>query len=161
MGRIETVLVVSDIHYASDAEKERGMTEFQVIRNPALRLLVRIYRHCIWRRDPFAHNDLLDRFIAAGAGADWVVANGDYSCDTAFVGLSDSPSFESARICLQKLRAGFGVKVAFTVGDHELGKTSLFGARGGLRFASWQRLRDLELEPFWRRETGPYLLLGI
>jgi hypothetical protein len=157
----KTVFVLSDVHYASDAERARGPTELEAIKNPLLRLFVRGYRHYIWRRDPFAHNPLLDRFVSGARGADLVIANGDYSCDTAFVGLSDAPSRESARICLGKLRGAFGAKASFTMGDHELGKTSLFGGRGGLRIASWERALELGIEPFWRREVGDYLLLGV
>src|SRR5205823_12960223 len=48
-----------------------------------------------------------------------------------------------------------------TFGDHELGKLSFFGGRGGLRLASWQRAQDLALEPFWQLPLGKYLLLSI
>ncbi len=161
MNRAKTILVLSDIHYASEAEQARGVTEFQVIDNPFLRWWVQMYRYFIWRRDPFAHNHLLDRFIDEARDADLVIANGDYSCDTAFIGLSDPPSYESARTCLDKLRTGLAERVLFTIGDHELGKMSLFGNRGGLRIESWRRIRDLRLEPFWCHEIGDYLLMGI
>jgi predicted MPP superfamily phosphohydrolase len=161
MHRSETIFVLSDIHYASKAEKARGVTEFQIIGNPLLRLSVRAYRHFIWRRDPFAHNHLLDRFIKEAQEADHVVANGDYSCDTAFIGLSDPPSYESAKLCLDKLRTAFGKRALFTIGDHELGKVSLFGNRGGMRAASWDRTLELSLDPFWSREVGDYVLMGV
>ena len=60
-----------------------------------------------------------------------MVANGDYSCDSIFVGLSDDAAFESASECLGKLRARFGSQLLVTLGDHELGKLSLAGHRGG------------------------------
>lgn len=157
-----TVLVLSDIHYASAAEKDRGSTEFEIIGNPVLRRLVRLYRHFIWRRDPFAHNHLLGRFIDQAQGADYVIGNGDYSCDTAFVGVCDDAAFESARMCLDELRARFGPKLRLTMGDHELGKMSLFGGRGGLRIDSWRRaLEGLRLEPFWTLTVGKYVLAGV
>ncbi|MCI0534110.1 MAG: hypothetical protein L0Z50_02665 [Verrucomicrobiales bacterium] len=161
MDRHQTIFVLSDIHYASPAEQQRGVTEFEVISNALLRWSVRVYRHFVWRRDPFAHNHLLDRFIREAGSADLIIANGDYSCDTAFIGLSDPPSFESARTCLEKLRSGFGERALFTIGDHELGKMSLFGNRGGLRIASWGRSLELKLDPFWCREVGEHVLMGV
>jgi hypothetical protein len=123
--------------------------------------MARAYRRFVWRRNSFAHNHWLDDFIRRARGSDYVVANGDYSCDTAFVGVSDLPSRQSAALCLEKLRSAFGANVFFTIGDHELGKMSLFGGRGGLRLASWECLPDLELEPFWQLEVGNFLLLGV
>lgn len=157
-----TVLVVSDIHYASDAEKARGPTEAQVIRNPLLRALVKAFRHFIWMRNPYGHNSLLDQFLAHPGPADYVVANGDYSCDSSFVGVMDEPTFLSAHECLSKLRGKFPGRLAATIGDHELGKVSLFGGRGGLRLASWHRaVEELRLEPFWQIKLGRYQLVGV
>jgi hypothetical protein len=52
--------------------------------------------------------------------------------------------------------------LATTIGDHELGKFSLIGGRGGMRLTSWHRVRcDLDLQPFWQIEVGRYILLGI
>ncbi len=156
------VFIVSDLHYASAAERARGFTEFQIISNPLLRLFVRAYRHFFWCRNQFSHNHLLDRFITAAADADVVVANGDYSCDTAFVGVSDAAAFESAQQCLTRLRERFGPRLNVTMGDHELGKTSIFGGRGGMRLASWDRVQnDLMIQPCWQRELGAYVLLGV
>lgn len=162
MDRYQTLAIVSDIHYASDAERLRGHYEARAVRNPVLQLAARAYRHFIWQRDPFAHNPLLDRFIAAAGAADCVVANGDYSCDSAFVGVSDDASCLSARECLAKLRQGFGGRFHASIGDHELGKTSLLGGAGGMRLASWRRAQaELELAPFWRIELGAYVLIGV
>lgn len=157
-----TLAVVSDVHYAGDAEKARRGHEGRAIPGWFLRHLTTAYRHYIWLRDPFAHNHLLDRFIVAAKDADWVVANGDYSCDTAFVGACDEPAFISASECLGRLRDAFAGRFAATIGDHELGKLSLFGGKGGLRLASWERtLHGLALEPFWRRDFGRCTLLGV
>src|SRR2546425_4748573 len=125
MARQKTILILSDIHYACDAERQRRGHETRVIANPLLRRAVRVYRHYIWLRDPFAHNHLLDEFLRRADSPDWVVTNGDYSCDTEFVGVSDAAAFESARQCLTKLRDRFGAKLRSVIGDHELGKTSL------------------------------------
>lgn len=162
MSRQRTVLVVSDIHYAGDAEKQRRGHETRIIANPVLRLAVRLYRHFIWRRDPFSHNHLLDDFLQVAGAPDIVIPNGDYSCDTAFVGVSDDAAFKSAQECLGKLRRRFPTNLQPTIGDHELGKESLFGGHGGLRLASWHRaLEGLGLRPFWRIEIGDYTLLGV
>ncbi|MBI4658060.1 MAG: metallophosphoesterase [Verrucomicrobia bacterium] len=157
-----TVVILSDIHYGGAAEASRGWRETEFIKSRVLRLAVRAHRRFIWMRDPFAHNDLLDRFCAEVSQADLVIANGDFSCDTAFVGVSDEAAFQSARECLGKLRQKFGERLLATIGDHELGKRSLFGGQGGMRLASWRRMTlDLGLQPFWRVRVGRYVLLGI
>ena len=162
MKRHETLAILSDIHYASEAERLRGHYEVRAIGNPVLRGVVRAYRHYVWQRDPFAHNHLLDRFMGAADAANCVVANGDYSCDSAFVGVSDDAACQSARECLVKLRRHFGGRFHATIGDHELGKTSLLGGAGGMRLASWDcALRELGLAPYWRVELGRYVLMGI
>lgn len=162
MSRTRSALVLSDIHYASAAEKARGSFELEIIPNPLLRLFVRLFRSIVWRRDPFAHNHLFDRVLNEARDTDYVFANGDFSCDSAFIGVSDPPSMESARICLDRLRARYGEKLHSTLGDHELGKTSLFGGRGGMRLASWHAaLGALQLKPFWNIEIGRYQVIGI
>ncbi|MEW6155808.1 MAG: hypothetical protein AB1813_00135 [Verrucomicrobiota bacterium] len=113
-------------------------------------------------RDPFAHNHLLDRFLNEAPPVDRVIANGDFSCDSAFVGVCDAAAFASAEECLHKLRARFRELLLATIGDHELGKTSLVGGKGGLRLESWNRaVEGLQLKPFWRIELEDYLLIGI
>ena len=93
---------------------------------------------------------------------DYVIANGDYSCSTAFVGLSDDASFASAAECIGNLRARFGARLYLNCGDHELGKLSFSGERGGMRLASWQRsIHELGIRPFWQLELGRYVLMGV
>jgi hypothetical protein len=157
-----TLHVVSDIHYGCEAERRRGDYEVLAIPQPGRRLAVKLYRHFIWMRHPFAHNHLVDRFCDAARAADLVVANGDYSCDSAFIGVSDDAACQSARECLAKLRAAFGDRLHATLGDHELGKLALAGGQGGLRLASWHRATgELALQPFWRRDLGSFTLLGV
>ena len=118
-----TIAILSDIHHAGPAERARGEDyEFRTIANPLLRPVARAYRHLIWMRHPLDQGRQLDRFLAEIGPVDYVVANGDYPCDTAFVGVSDPASFQSAQECLGKLRAKFGDRVRFTIGDHELGQ---------------------------------------
>ena len=70
--------------------------------------------------------------------------------------------FESARIALGKLRQKYGGNFHANFGDHELGKLSVVGHRGGMRIASWHRaVNDLDLKPFWTRSCGAYTLMGI
>jgi hypothetical protein len=60
------------------------------------------------------------------------------------------------------LRGRFGAGLRATIGDHELGKLSFFGGRGGMRLGSYHRVRrELALEPFWRLELGRYVLIGV
>jgi hypothetical protein len=154
--------VVSDIHYACEAEKARGGDyEIRAIPNVLLRQLVRVHRRFIWLRDPLDQGHLLDRFLERAHNLDYLVANGDYSCDSAFVGVSDEAARESARQCLGKLRGKFGERLRAVIGDHELGKFSLIGRQGGMRLASWRRATgDLALPWFWRLDLGRYTLLG-
>jgi hypothetical protein len=155
--------ILSDIHFASAAEQARGRDyEYRDLSNPCVRLLLRMHRRFVWMREPFQQNHLLDRFIQDASGCDYVIANGDYSCNTAFVGVSDDAACQSARECLQKLRLKFNPHFLAVFGDHELGKVSFVGGRGGMRLASWHRARaELGLEPFWRLELGNYVLIGV
>jgi len=158
-----TIAIVSDIHYASSAEQARGNDyELRGIANPLLRAMVRLYRNWIWQREPLNRNYLLERFLAQAKGSEYAVANGDYSCNSAFVGVSDEAACQSAKECLERLRGTFGTHFRATFGDHELGKLSFFGGQGGMRLASWQRaLSTLGLESFWRLELGRYVLVGV
>ncbi len=157
-----TILVVSDIHYASEAEKARVGYEYETAERPWLRAMLWAHRHFLWKRDPFAHNHLLDRFLEDAGRPELVVANGDFSCDTAFVGVSDPAARDSARQCLERLRSRLGSSLRLTIGDHELGKLSLIGGRGGLRLDSWNvATRDLGLSDFWRYDVGRYVVLGV
>lgn len=156
------ILLVSDIHHASAGELARHYPELAVIKKWWLRRLVHCYRHYIWMREPFDYNPLFERFLASAADAQFVVANGDFSCDSAFIGVSDPPSLDSARYALGKLRARFGASFLATVGDHELGKTSLFGGVGGMRLASWDVATvNLGLAPFWTATWDRYELMGV
>lgn len=124
--------------------------------------MVKLYRHFFWQRDAFAHNHLLDLFLDQQPVPDFVVANGDYSCDSAFIGVSDPAACASAAECLGKLRDRFPGKFTATFGDHELGKKPLGADVGGLRLASYERARNaLGLEPFWNLNFGNYVLFGV
>lgn len=157
------VAILSDIHYAAAAEQARGSDyESQAIPSPMVRLAVRAYRRFIWLSEPFRKNHLLDQFLQRSGEPDYIFANGDYSCDSRFIGVSDDASFESARECLTKLRNRYGPRLRVTFGDHELGKVSLFGGHGGMRLASWYRAQsELGIEPFWQLRVGRYVLMGI
>ncbi len=154
--------ILSDIHYAGAAEQGRRGFEHRAVDAPFARLLLRLYRKFIWLEDPTAHSHLLDEFLSRAGEPGFVVANGDYSCDSAFIGVADDAACASAVEGLDKLRARFGERFAATIGDHELGKTTLAGNKGGMRLASWRRtVDDLKLEPAWRREFGRYTLIGV
>jgi hypothetical protein len=156
------VLVVSDIHYAGPEEQTRRGYEERAMSAGPLRTLTRWYRRYIWLRDPFAYNHLLDRFLTTAGAADLVVANGDFSCDSGFVGVCDAAACQSASLCLDRLRARHPGRLAPVFGDHELGKMSLFGGQGGLRLASWDRARaELAIEPFWQIGLGRWVLVGV
>jgi hypothetical protein len=156
------LFVISDTHYASAAEQARCDFCNKVISNPLRRVVVRVYRRFIWMRDPFGHNHLLDKFLSAASSADLVVANGDYSCDSAFIGVADDAAFQSAQECLGKLRVQFRDNFHATIGDHELGKKTLAVDAGGLRIASYHRATEgLGLKPFWQLDLAKYVLIGV
>lgn len=161
-GRVK-IAILSDIHYAGAAEQARGQDyEARSIGNPLLRQLVWFYRHFIWMRNPLEQTPQLGRFLKDIGPVDFVVANGDYSCDSGFVGLSDPAALASAQECVSRLRAQFGDRIQFTMGDHELGKLSIFGGHGGMRLASWTHATEtLGLPAFWKLHLENYLLLGV
>ena len=166
MSRKFVLAILSDLHYAGPAEQAEGDDyEYRAIPNPLFRWIVRMYRHHIWLRYPLRQNAQLDRFLAevARIGAvDYVIANGDYSCNTAGGGVSDEGAMQSARECLGKLRRDFGEKLIAGFGDHEFGKLRLLGTRGGMRLKSWHRAIDeLGLRGFWKLELGNYVLIGV
>jgi len=162
VSRDVTLSIVSDIHYAGAAEQQRGAFFLDAISNPVRRLAVKLYRHYLWQRDAFAHNHLLDLFLNQPESPDYVIANGDYSCDSAFIGVSDPAAYASAAECLQKLRDKFPGRFAANFGDHELGKKPLGADVGGLRLASYHRAHQgLGLQPFWEVTLGHYTLIGV
>lgn len=159
----KTIAIVSDIHYAGAAEQARGDDyEIRALANPLLRFCLRTYRRYVWLHQPLRQNYLLDAFLRQTVGADLAVANGDYSCDSAFIGVSDPAAGASASECLGKLRSQFGNAFLATFGDHELGKKSLVGGRGGMRLASWEHAREnLKLDPLWQVSVGRNRLIGV
>lgn len=163
MPKVIKFAIVSDIHYASAAEQARGDDfEFRDITNPRLRFLLRIHRRFFWLYRPLRQNHLLDQFLSLASDADYVIANGDFSCDSAFVGVSDDAACESAAECLAKMRAKFGERFRAIMGDHELGKLSFVMARGGMRLESYRRARErLGLERFWKLELDHHVLVGV
>lgn len=157
------IVILSDIHYAGAAERARGNDyELRAIRRPLLRLLVTFYRHFYWMRYPLEQGRQLDRFLDRHVQADYLIGNGDYTCDSGFVGVSDPAAKESVAECLHKLRAQFGDRTRFIMGDHELGKLGTFSGGGGMRLASWRcATEELGLNPFWELPIGNYRLVGV
>lgn len=156
------IYIVSDIHYASPEEQARRNHEFEGISNPIMRSLLRWYRDHIWLKNPQDQNHLLDQFLEQTGDADFVISNGDYSCNTAFIGVADQAACKSAQACLGLLRQQFAPNFRAIFGDHELGKVSLAGNKGGLRMASWDSAVDtLKLDPFWSVTFGSYVVMGV
>jgi len=163
MSRRLTVAILSDIHYAGPAERAQGdHYDSAGIKNPWLRWTYQTARDLAWLRHPTGQNGQLDRFLATVGEPDHVIVNGDLACNCASLGLTDAAALESARECLHKLRTRFGDRLELTIGDHELGKLSLMGDRGGLRLESWRRaIEDLALKPCWKTDIGTYAMLGV
>jgi hypothetical protein len=158
-----TLLIASDIHYAGAAERARGSDyELKAVKNPFTRAFARACRHYLWMRDPFARSPQLDRFLAEAAPADLVVVNGDFTADSGFIGISDPAAFASAAECVEKLKAKFGDRLHLVIGDHELGKKTLFSGSGRMTLASWRATTGrLGLKPLWKFSVGNYLLLAV
>ncbi len=163
MSESATILVVSDIHHAGAAERERQGYEIACAPNWPARQMIRAYRGLVWLRDPLGNGRFLEAFLQrCGGFPHLVVANGDYNADSRFVGVSDPAAFASAQECLARLRASFGDRLHATIGDHELGKVSMVGGHGGLCFASWAATTTgLGLRPFWQVPWADYVLMGV
>ena len=157
------LIILSDIHYAGAAERARGDDyEFVAIKKPLVRAFARAYRHHVWMRHPLDRGLQLDRFLAEAGPADQVIVNGDHSCNSAFIGLSDPPSLASAQECLGKIKARYGDRAHFVFGDHELGKLTMFSQQGGMRLASWRACTEqLGLKRFWQLNIGKYALIAV
>jgi len=153
------LLVLSDVHWAGPAEQARAGHESRVVGNPLLRLVARLWRRWIWLAVPHGHNHRLASILDQAGPADWVLANGDFTLDTAFVGVSDDAALASSTECLGRLRAAYGDRLLTTIGDHDLGKMSLFGGAGGVRQRSLERCeQELGLKRFWVQEGGEGLV---
>ena len=163
-AKLFRIAIISDIHYAAAGERA-ACANFYLrhrIRHAGARIAAKLFNRLIWLHEIGGHNHQLDRFLTAVGAADLVVANGDYSCNIAQVGLSDPAAFASAEECLGKLRVRFGEKFRATLGDHDLGKTGLFTGTGSMTLASWRAAtEDLGIEPFWRVQFGRNILVGI
>jgi hypothetical protein len=107
MGSKVSLVILSDVHYAGQLEQNRGSDyEFREISNPLLRKFIRLYRHYVWMREPLCQGYLLDQFLTQAGSPDYVIANGDYSCDSAFVGVADEAAFQSAAECVENSGPG-------------------------------------------------------
>src|ERR1039458_6191400 len=72
------------------------------------------------------------------------------------------PPFPPNRVNLPSSWSPKVNRARFTFGDHELGKLTLFGGKGGMRLASWHcATQQLGLQPFWKLSLGRYLLMGV
>lgn len=164
-SRTLRLALASDIHYAGPLEQARGEdADLTNIPNRLQRWILRCWRHWVWMRHPLANNPLLETFLQQARHHNCLgaVINGDYAADTASLGLSDEGTFQSARLCVDRLRAAFAPHLRLVLGDHELGKLSFLGHYGGLRLRSWHRAHaDLGLEPFWIWDLGRYRLVGV
>ena len=156
------LLIVSDLHFASAGEKLRQHSDQAAATTFVQKLITRTWGHYFWLRCPCDHNLRLGAILAREQRYDWLVANGDYTVDNAFVGVSDDASYESAAECLSQIRAAAPGRNLLTIGDHDLGKKSLFGGKGGLRIRSLERMtKSLGVSMTWSHEIGPWLLIGI
>ena len=159
---IARLLILSDVHYAGPLEQQRTRYEARSVDNPLARILLSAYRRYVWLRDPLSHNHLLPALCDQAGEVDKVVANGDFSCDTAFVGVIDAAARQSAEMSLGYLRQRYQEKFHAVMGDHELGKKSLGGGKGGLRIESLRTATDiLGIAQAWSFNIGLWRLVGV
>ena len=163
VSRPHRIVVLSDVHYASAAEQARGDDyERRGISNPLARLALRLFRDWIWLRHPLRQNHLLDQFLDKAGTPDLCVANGDYTCDSGFIGTADDAAAASVRECLGRLQGRFGQRFQATLGDHEIGKRTMAGNAGHMALASYERATgELGIPPLWQRDLGGWTLLGV
>ncbi len=119
-----TLGILSDIHYAGPAEQARGHDyELRAIPNPrgCVPSLVRSVTTsgCAsrWARTISSTSSW------RGPASDYLIANGDYSSNTAFVGAERRCRLPKRAGMPGKLRQRFGANLRANFGDHELGKT--------------------------------------
>jgi len=159
---MSTLLVLSDVHRSGIREQARRGFDSQAVASPFLRTLQRVYRRHVWLDDPMAHNHLLGAILGRVPAAQFVVANGDFTLDTAFVGVSDDAAFESAAEALDELRAAYGTRMRCTIGDHDLGKKSFVGGAGGVRRRSLERCEsELGLPRLWHADFPGWRWIGM
>lgn len=156
------LLILSDIHFAGADEQARGNDfELVAIRAPLTRAFATQYRYHIWMRDPFSRTQQFERFMAGAPEADLVVVNGDFSCDSAFLGLADPAARASAAECIARLRERYGAKLHLVTGDHEAGKKTMFSGLGGMRLAGWEATQELGIPALWQVDVGRYSLIAV
>src|SRR3974390_1469285 len=98
--------IVSDIHYAGPSERAGGSDyELRTLQNPLLRTFLQFYRRFVWLHDPLAQNHLLDKFLLEPNEFDYLIANGDYSCDCGSLGVSGDAACAGAERRLEETRA--------------------------------------------------------
>lgn len=156
------ILVLSDIHRAGARERERRGFDSRAVSNAFLRTFQRVYRRHVWLDDPMAHNHLLDAVLGRVRAPAQVVANGDLTLDTGFVGVSDDAAMESAAEALALLRTAYPGRVRAVIGDHDLGKVSFVGGTGGIRRRSLERCEaELGIPRLWHEDFPGWRWIGV
>lgn len=131
-------LIFSDVHYAGPGERRRGLTETDASVHPIQKMFVSVYRNFLWLADPLAHASNF-RNLAIKMNSlkcDDSIFLGDTSMDTAFIGIADPLTLESAQEFMSLVQSHIDAPTKWVVGDHELGKTSMIGKKGGPRYKS-------------------------
>jgi hypothetical protein len=164
------IAVLSDLHVLGlrETERSRRIAQDLAVDRPFAdrawqrglhRVRRRLWNRRAEERDACFHLALDE---IAPLHPDWIVANGDFSGDTAGIGLSDPHVFESVARVVDLLRRTFPDRCLFVFGDHEIGKYSTELKRGGIRLASLRRgEEDLGLESFWHRVENGIHLIGV
>lgn len=156
------LLVLSDVHRAGAMEQGRRGFDSRAVANPFLRTFQRVYRRYVWMDDPMAHNHLLEAIVRRVPDPAWVVANGDFTLDTGFVGVSEEGAFESASEAIGILRRAYGGRLRCTMGDHDIGKKSFIGDSGGVRRRSLERCEsDLGIPRLWHEDFPGWRWIGV
>jgi hypothetical protein len=133
------IAIVSDIHYSCELERQRYDFEKYGVPNPFFRFIAKLYRRFVWLKDPLNHYYKLDLFLKKVGNPDFAIALGDYTCDTAFIGIADELSLTSAKECLGKLQSNLAKTLKPLSATTNLVNKSLW-RYWSLRLASYNRL---------------------
>lgn len=157
-------LLFGDVHYAGPQESARGLTETEIDVSLLQKSMVMFYRKFLWLADPIAHAHQFGRLLEKMEliKADEAICLGDLSMDTAFVGLSDPATLESAKAMMAMATESLSAPLTWLMGDHELGKTSMIGKRGGPRIKSLQLWeKNLGLPVHWHYSWEGWRFIGV
>lgn len=157
-------VIFSDVHYAGPSETRRGLAEAKINAPIHQKAFVSFYRNFLWLADPIYHAKRFHQLIGQinHLRPNEIIYLGDLTMDTAFVGLSDPASLESAKEFIDICHSNFQSPMNWVMGDHELGKTSIIGKIGGPRIDSLSKWTDeLNMPMHWISKWNRWTIISL